>query len=562
MILSTIDLYSQYFQWARVMNGNDNFLGVSIAIDLAHSVYTTGCFKGTVDFDAGTGTFNLTSSGGNDVFISKLDSSGNFVWAKIIGSIGDDVGTSIVTDNLGNIYITGYFGGTVDFDPGAGIYNLSTQGARDIFILKIDSSGNFIWAKTIGGTGNDGASSITIDALNNVYITGYFEGTVDFNPNIGTYNLTSSGIEDIFISKLDSSGNFVWAKCMGGVGEDEGSSIAVDDSGNVYTTGHFGFTSSGGSGLLADFDPGTGTYYLATAGSCSDIFISKLNSSGNFVWAKGIGGYSNDGGTSLAFDSKHNVYLTGSFYGIVDFDPDIGVYNLGANSNGSDIFILKLNTSGNFVWAKCIGAHWGDWGNSIAFDGTDNLFVTGYFCGTVDFDPSSSQYNLTSIGSTLGDNIYVLDLDTSGNFIWAKNMTGDSYSTGNSLAVDNLNNIYITGWFNGTTDFDPGIGTCNLTTTGIEDVFVLKLGKTPTGFEEIINANCFKIYPNPSKNQINIKVSSSSLRDSIFTIADQSGKTLVTGKLIDEDSKIDISSLPNGIYLFQIGINTEQILKW
>jgi hypothetical protein len=246
-------------------------IGVSIVVDASGFIYTTGYFYSTADFDPGAGTTNLSSAGDADIFVSKLDASGNYVWAKSMGGISGDVGYSIDMDALGNVYISGYFQGAADFDPGNGTANLTSAGFEDIFVSKLDNSGNLIWAKRIGGTSSDLGESIAVDAAGNAYITGYFKETADFDPGIGTADLTSAGTEDIFVSKLDASGNFVWVKRMGSSSSDVGFSIAIDASSNVYTTGYFGET--------VDFDPGIGTANLTSAGS-EDIFVSALSQTG------------------------------------------------------------------------------------------------------------------------------------------------------------------------------------------------------------------------------------------------------------------------------------------
>ena len=149
---------------------------------------------------------NLTSTGNEDIFISKIDAAGNFLWAERIGEIARDYGKSIAVDGSGNVYTTGNFQGTVDFDPGAGTSNLTSTGLDDIFISKLDAAGKFLWAKSMGGTSEDFGSYIAVDGSGNVYTTGWFKGTIDFDPGAGTSNLTSKGNSwDIFISKLDSS---------------------------------------------------------------------------------------------------------------------------------------------------------------------------------------------------------------------------------------------------------------------------------------------------------------------------------------------------------------------
>ena len=454
------------FTWAKKMGGISGDFGSSIALDASGNVFTTGFFQGTADFDPGAGTFNLTSQGYRDIFISKLDAAGNFVWAKKMGGTSsNDEGFSIALDGSGNVYTTGFFEGTADFNPGAGVANLTSQGYRDIFISKLDAAGNFVWAKKMGGTDLDEGYSIALDGSGNVYTTGYFEETVDFNPGAGVANLTSAGNADIFISKLDAAGNFVWAKQMGGtsVSGDIGRSIALDGSGNVYTTGSFHGT--------ADFDPGAGTFNLTSQGH-RDIFISKLDAAGNFVWAKKMGGTSSyDEGYSIALDASGNVFTTGIFQGVADFDPGAGTFNL-TSAGSYDIFISKLDAAGNFVWAKQMGGIFGEESFSIALDGSGNVFTTGYFDNIVDFDPGAGTFNLTSVGST---DIFISKLDAAGNFVWAKQMGGTMDDRGQSIALDASGNVYTTGYFNGTADFDPGAGTFNLTSAGSYDIFVHKM---------------------------------------------------------------------------------------
>jgi len=214
--LAVATINAQNFEWAIAFGGAGKDQVYAISIDASGNIYTTGYFKETVDFNPGAGTYNLTSAGQSDIFIQKLDAAGNFLWAKSFGGTSGDVAYSLSIDASGNVYTTGWFRGTVDFDPGAGTYFLTSEGFKDIFIQKLDAAGNFLWAKSFGGTSGDKAYSLSIDILGNVYTTGYFEGTVDFDPGAETYYLTSEGDADVFIQKLDAAGNFLWAKSFGG----------------------------------------------------------------------------------------------------------------------------------------------------------------------------------------------------------------------------------------------------------------------------------------------------------------------------------------------------------
>jgi hypothetical protein len=281
----------------------------------------------------------------------------DLVWARQMGgSHKNNEGFSVAVDGSGNVYTTGFFEGTVDFDPGLGVFNLTgaDDAGLDVFVSKLDSAGNFVWARRMGGTDWiwDWARGrgVAVDGGGNVYTTGEFRGTVDFDPGAGVFNLTSTGGQnfdadpDIFVSKLDSAGNFVWARRMGAGGRDVGRSVAVDGSGNVYTTGVFRGT--------VDFDPGAGVFNLP---DISGGFVSKLDTAGNFVWARQLGGVVE----GVAVDGSGNVYTAGFFRGTVDFDPGAGVFNLTSANLHGEIFVSKLDSAGNFVWAGQMGGRAG-----------------------------------------------------------------------------------------------------------------------------------------------------------------------------------------------------------
>ncbi|MCF8297062.1 MAG: SBBP repeat-containing protein [Saprospiraceae bacterium] len=462
LILSQLTIAQNLgLNWVKQMGGADDDEGYSITTDANGNIYTTGYFKGTVDFVPGAGITTLTSTGNKDIFIQKLDSTGILVWVKQIGGTNDDCGNSITTDADGNVYTTGYFSGTIDFDPGAGTTNLTSVGYRDIFIQKLETTGNLLWAKQMGGTNDDMGNSITTDGNGNVYTIGSFQGITDFDPGVGTANFTSLGYDDIFIQKLDSVGNFLWAKQMGGATYDRGISITTDGDGNVYSTGFFQLT--------VDFDPGANIINLTSEG-VYDAFIQKLDTAGNLLWVKQMGGTFLDCGTSIATDAGSNVYTTGYFHESTDFDPGAGITYL-TSVGGSDIFIQKLNSAGNLLWVKQMGSTSDDIGSFITTDNGCNIYATGSFKGTVDFNPGVDTAYLTSVGNW---DIYIQKLDTAGNFLWVKQMGGTSDDYSSSITKAN-GNIYTTGGFQLIVDFDPGTGTANLTSTGNYDIFIQKL---------------------------------------------------------------------------------------
>lgn len=461
--LKVNDTQAQNMKWASSIGGEGSDISNSITTDASGNIYTTGLFQGTVDFDPSASVFNLTSIGNDDVFITKQDASGNFKWAKQIGGQGFERGNSIITDDAGNIYTTGYFDGTADFNPNSGVFNLTADGQINVFISKLDENGNFIWAKNYGGSYGFG-SSISIDNVGNIYTCGSFTGTVDFDPNAGTNNLTSFGEKDIFICKLNSGGNFVWVKQMGGIKSDYCNDISIDNAaGGIYTTGYFEST--------ADFNPSTSSTFNLTSKSEYDCFISKLDTAGKFTWAKSIGGVNWEIAKAITTDLNGNVYTTGNFSETVDFDPNQGVFNLISSEGSNDIFILKLNTTGNFVWAKQMGGTSTDEGNSIITDALGNLYTTGYFRQTADFNPNSGIFNLNSAG---GFDAFVSKLDGDGNFIWAKSIGSFNSDYGKDIILKG-DALTVIGSYQETVDFDPNLDVFNLTSNGVEDAFVLRL---------------------------------------------------------------------------------------
>jgi len=471
-------IVSQNFHWAKSSGGPGFDNGTSITTDSQGNVYSTGYFTGTVDFNSGPGIDTLTAKGADDSYILKLDSAGKFIWVKFINSISDCYIRSVCVDNSGNVLVTGDFVGNVDFDPGPLISNLSSSSiSNTIFILKLNSNGNFIWAKCLGGTTFSSigfGTSITCDINNNIYSTGYFTGTVDFDPGPSTFlcveysailNQNPGSSTDVYVSKLDSNGIFVWAKTMGGNAKDKSYSIKLDAFGNVYTTGN---NAAGG-----DFDPGSNIFTLPQSG----IFISKLDNAGNFAWCKTFTGTTSEISSSLSIDKLGNVFTTGFYMGIVDFDPGPNTYTLSCASLGPwDVFVTKLNSLGNFIWAKSIGGIGNEQSFSSDIDKNGNIYTAGCYSGTVDFDPGIGNYSLTSSGWY---DTFILKLDSNGNFVWVKTVVGNSTNSsvfGNALSIDLNGNQYTTGSFSGISDFDPYYGMYNLTSTANQDIYVLKLG--------------------------------------------------------------------------------------
>ena len=413
--------------------------------DNSGNTYTTGRFSGTVSF----GDITLSSVGSSDIFVVKTNSSGLVLWAERFGGGGEDFGVAITTDNLGNIYTTGSFNGTASFgsytftsntnersiyvvkqntsgqvlwatqfsspwttipqdflsigittDTQGNIYTTGTFRADtatfgditleritlgfspyDTFVVKQNTSGQVLWAKNFGVTdiasGNWHIRSwggITTDTLDNIYISGYFSGTAVFDD----ITLTGlSGIGSAFVTKIDSSGEVIWAKRFGeeGAGFNALSrDITTDIFGNVYVTGSFSGVMNVGSTTLTSSYNSEYDYYMG------DVFVMKIDSSGEGLWAINSTTTSGTSGYSIVVDTLANMYITGYFDGTVNFGDTTLV------SEGlSDVFVLKINSSGTVEWGDSFGSTGSDLGVGVSVDTAEGIYIMGGFSGTVNF---------------------------------------------------------------------------------------------------------------------------------------------------------------------------------
>ena len=384
-------------------------------------------------------------------------------WAHLLGGTSSDRGEDITVDRMGNIYTVGPFAGTVDFDFDTSVTQL-TANNTDAYIQKVDTDGQLLWAKAMGGTSLTWANAVVVDDSMNVYTIGFFRGTTDFDPNTGTSNLSTNGMDDFFVQKLDSNGNFRWAYSIGGPNNDVARDIAIDAQGNLYICGSYNGT--------VDFDPGAGVAQHSGSG----FFIQKINPGGQLIWAQTYSGTgSGSHASNITIDDKGYIYCAGSFYGTVDFDPDTSsMRNRSAgNSLSPDAFILKLDTAGNYEWANTMGGNGN--GNDarvygIAVDGNENIFVTGVFKGTVDFDPGTAVNNRSAFADF---DIFIQQVDSLGSEQWTHTFGRWSNDYGNDIVLDSSGNIYTIGFANSSFDFDPDTGTYQVSVD--EDLFIHKL---------------------------------------------------------------------------------------
>lgn len=407
--------------YSVVVGGSGNDYAVDLVADAQGNTYVTGYFESST-LVLGSTTLKK-SAATSDIFVGKISPSGKWLWAKRAGSTSVNSSNGIAMDSKGNVYITGRI------YPGAvfGSTTVTTRGFGDVFVAKLDPSGNWQWVRTGGGTSSDHMESMAIDHNDNIYITGRVSDNAKFVTGATTLSInTKSASLDIFVAKLNSAGSWQWVRNAGGTGWDSGYGIDVDKSGNVYLVGNFSSSS-------ADF----GTYKLSSKGS-SEVFVAKLNSSGTWQWARSAGGTSAGYGRKVRVDAAGGVYISGHFY------SSITLGSLSLSSRGSlDIMVAKLDSNGLWKWAKRMGAGGWDetWGMDV--DASGNVYLQGTYSNIVGFATTS----LTSMGSY---DLFLTKLSSAGNWVWTLNGgggTGADYSKG--VFVGKYGYIHLTGLFSG-----------------------------------------------------------------------------------------------------------------
>ncbi len=430
--------------WGKRFGNSATQYAFRVAVDGAGNSAMTGYFAGSVDFGGGA----LTSAGGYDIYVVKLDPAGNHIWSKRFGDSSNQYGQygwGVALDSGGNTILTGYYYGTIDF--GSGPHTVT--GGRDIFLAKFSPNGTLLWDHVFPGSNSTDSDewcrAITVDGNDNITIGGWFENSVDF----GGGWLTSVNDWDIFVAKFNSAGVYQHSARYGGNDDQQIYAMTTDSANNLLVTGYFRGT--------VDFGSGTGQ--LTSAGD-RDVLIAKFNPAGTALWSQSYGTTAEQRGRSIATDPEDNVIVGGYFEDDVDFGG--GTVQ---NNGGFDALLLKYDGSGNHLWSKAVGSGTNQLSEGLAVDGSGNIILAGQTVGGMDFGGG-----MVGTPNTNSTEAFLLKVSTSGDHLWSKVFDGSFAQSSQAAGTDGAGNAYVAGYFQSSINLGGG----QLNSMGNYDIFLGK----------------------------------------------------------------------------------------
>lgn len=517
------------------------------------------------------------------LFLCNILQAQNFQFVKKGGGSSSDYGYSTCVDNAGNVYLTGCYKATATFDN----INFTSKGLLDIFIAKYNSAGTLLWCKTAGGTGNDEGDKIFVTPDGSVYVAGTIIGSATFDWIIATVNGGAFAGEDLFLTKLNSQGEFQWVKTYGSASQDWIDDVSMLD-GNFYFTGHYygTFTAgpitlnpAGGSsayffmkadaegnpvwgkntGGLSRISSGSDKLIIAglfggtanfgnvtfTSNGPNDLYIGAYDLTGNQLWVKQFGGSGSENMRSICYDrNSDRIYWAGCFQNTMA----MGSTNL-TSSGQYDIFVSKFDSDGNNIWAKRAGGVNYDFANCTAVDDLGNVFISGYCMETSSF----GNVNVVSAGQ--GD-AYVAKYNTNGDFQWVKSGGGSGQDNGMSLIINPTGGLYLAGFFENSASF----GNISLSSYGVGDAMLIKIADVTSVQNENTIVNSYRLdqnYPNPFNPSTQVTFNISKPGNVKLRVSDVSGKEiveLVNSSMNSGSYKVtfDASQLPGGVYFYTL----------
>jgi hypothetical protein len=536
------------FQWAAGFGGPGPYTesGRDVQFDGDGNMYVTGRGYDSFDVDPGPGVTTLTATSYSQFggVVVKYDSAGNLLWGKMINANYLSESESITLDDDQNLYMVGNYQDTIDLDPGPGT-DLRRGGAPlnfntyDAFMVKLDDNGDYQWGVTMFG---DDVFADKVQTFNDrVYVGGRFSGTVDFNPGGGGLQKSSSGSFDLWLSCFDTTGTLLWNKTY--LNANSGTNLhdmELDAQGNIYIMGT-------NQDSLALFDGGTPFYLFSPT---IHRYVAKIDPTGITQWATNFGFISNWDGMGVT--AAGEVYATGYFEDTVDFNPD-GTTPMNLTSNGGyDVYIVKLDQTGDVVWVRSIGSGDTDTGWDCSTDALGNCYVTGYISDTCDMDPGAGVATLIPSlfgGFTLTNTGFLLKLDPAGNYLAHAPIGRDGQTLPTRLAVSD-DALLVTGRFSNTVDFDHGPGTMILNGGG-SNFFIARYAPGLTTAQTKPIETQFALSPNPAQDFLRLEgIPSGPCK---VRLLDLQGRTMAEWHSSGKSQLLmAVSTVPNGLYFVQL----------
>ncbi|MCB0477684.1 MAG: T9SS type A sorting domain-containing protein [Crocinitomicaceae bacterium] len=454
-------------EWAGSIGSPNTDGPGNIVQDSKRNIIHTGMINGRIDYDFSDDSLFLGLNGFQIGFVQKVSPYGDQIWTKVFNPAtptgSGSIAQCIVVDFSNNIYVGGYFYGTVNFDPSGTGSTVSANsappfGANSLFIAKFDSNGNLIWVHDFGGDSFNNMVDLKIDSQGNIVATGRFKGTGDFDPGLSTTMMTATGVSDIYIVKLQSTGDLMWCRHFGGnyaTIED----MSVDEDDHIYLCGGFSDT--------VDFDPGLGVANRITDGS-TDAYALKIDENGNYENVISFGGSGSEYCSEIEITAYGRIIVAGTYDGTVDLDPGPNT-NLFSSINGPDCFVLSLDQNANSVWSMVLEGDGQAQIYEMNKDSLDDIYLSGSFDGIVDMDPDIGVNNF----STTGSDPFIMKLDTNGNQHWVFSY-GTGYESMTSTVIERPDVIYVQGRFEDTTNFDISGGQNVWVSNGAQDIYLAK----------------------------------------------------------------------------------------
>jgi hypothetical protein len=448
---------AQALRWAQRFGDDADQVSGSVAVDVDDDVIVTGRFQSTLNF----GNKTLTSAGGNDAFVAKLDRDGFYQWDLSFGDGNFQNVLAVAVDGTKNVFIGAQVAGSFAF--GGKTYPIVPPDGggtpKNVFVAKIDPNGGQGWgAMFVDATGDDTPNSVAADAAGDVLVTGAFKGSVDFG---GGTRALGGALSRGFVLKLGGvNGDYLWDKDFGFSGsEQRGDGVAVDTSNNddVFVIGTFG-------GTLDGFGS------PSTAKGGTDVFVAKLSSGGGLEWKRDFGSTDDDSGVAVAVGSDGNPIVAATIRGDLVLGNNCPLPPAGG---GNDILVAKLRwTDGECVWSHRYGGADDQTPTGLSVDGQGNVFLTGKFAGTITFVDGGT---LTAVPHDAGldaTDTLVAKLDPAGNHLWSQRF-GDSRTQNSTGIAAGTDGAVVLGYFRGVMNF----GAVSLKSAGDPnyDIFVAKL---------------------------------------------------------------------------------------